>query len=233
MTSRAEAEGPGRRHEGMGPYSGKSSLALVGASAPAPAGPVPGPSPHGSAPDRARARARVAAPGGLARERRAPGVLFPAGGCDAARARRRGRPGTDRRPLAAVRAGGGGGGRDVLRVHEAPGPAVDDAQQKALAKSTKRGGKGRQRTAVGARRAQGEGRGGGFRSPAKESEREGEGGRKARRRGEVKKPLLFASPPWRARPATPRPAGRGRAPSPSSWTSWRPRWSRGRPSSPP
>ena len=37
----------------MGPYSGKSSLALVGASAPAPAGPVPGPSPHGSARDRA------------------------------------------------------------------------------------------------------------------------------------------------------------------------------------
>ena len=36
-----QAGSPGRRHEGMGPYSGKSSLALVGASAPHPAAPQP------------------------------------------------------------------------------------------------------------------------------------------------------------------------------------------------
>ena len=70
----------------MGPYSGKSSLALVGASAPHPAAPQPRtlpPRPPGRGP---RARARVAEPGGLAREGRShgPRSSFPGGGGGAA-----------------------------------------------------------------------------------------------------------------------------------------------------
>ena len=206
-----QAGSPGRRHEGMGPYSGKSSLALVGFSAPHPAAPQPRtlpPRPPGRGP---RARARVAEPGGLAREGRphGPWYCFPGGGgggCDAAHARRRGHPGTDRWPLAAVRAGGGGGGRDVLRVHEAPGSAVDDAQQKALATSTRGARVGSALpSARGARKGRVEAEGSARprkRRGRKEGRHAGGGG------GEVKNPLLclaaLARPPGYSTAGRPR-----------------------------